>query len=398
MPIFADTSKLWRNKPSSTQVFLLALLVTCLFGVLDDLSDRDLVISALYLIPVCWVTWSVGARAGCLLSALSVVFWLISDYRSGYGYSHPLIPVWNAMMMMATFLLAVSLLSAVRRSYLGLEETVASRTLELRKEIEERRRAESEKIQAERLAMVGMMAAQVAHEVRNPLGAIALTLDLLENEMEKISAATGQSLEESTELAGALREEVKRIDQVILDYLSLARPRKATFARVDLNDLVQRKLAFLNGVMSEANVTLDLRLQESPLLIRADGDQIWQAILNIVKNSLEAMPEGGTLTVEISSNAPSAVVRLTDTGCGMATAQKEKLFVPFATSKANGTGLGLALVKQIVTEHNGRIECQSAPGQGTSFTITLPLEQHPVRKESQPSRPTNSPQLHLTPS
>lgn len=342
-------------------------------GVADYLTGHDLVISAFYLFPICWVTWSVGRRTGVILAVFSTITWLAADYWNGYGYFHPAIPLWNALMLLGMFLPSVYLLAAFQRAHVHLEGAVVERTISLQNEIEERKRAELAKLQAERLAMVGMMAAQVAHEVRNPLGAITLSLDLLEDDLGKIMEKTGASWAECTELLGALHEEVRRIDRVILDYLSLARPRSANLATLDLSGLISRKLSLMQGVFTKAQTSLETEFSKMPLLISADGDQLWQAILNLVRNSLEAMPDGGTLFVETVRDHDSAVLRIADTGCGMTPAQKEKLFVPFVTSKANGTGLGLALVNQIISEHDGRIECLSAPGNGTTFTIFLPL-------------------------
>jgi signal transduction histidine kinase len=120
-------------------------------------------------------------------------------------------------------------------------------------------------------------------------------------------------------------------------------------------------------------VELDLYLDEGGT-IDADGDQLWQAVLNLIRNGLEAMPDGGRLSIESRRETGFLVLRLADTGCGMSELQLSRLFVPFATTKANGTGLGLPLVHQIVAEHGGRIECSSIPGRGTAFTLYLPIK------------------------
>lgn len=351
-------------------------------GLADYFTGRDLVISAFYLLPICWVTWVAGRQSGLALSLASTGVWLAGDYLSGYGYAHPVIPLWNAIMLLLMFLASVYVLTAFQKAHFHLEETVAVRTEALHLEMEERKRAEAAKIQAERLAMAGMMAAQVAHEVRNPLGAITLTLDLLDEELAKLRAAGGKTVEEGIECVSEMRGEVQRINRVIEDYLVLARPRTAHLAVTDLNQLITKKLAFMNGVFDTARISLSLRLTSMPVIVNADADQFWQALLNLIRNSIEAMPEGGTLTVLTAVNHDSAIVSLADTGCGMTPAQKEKLYVPFATSKADGTGLGLALVQQIVVEHRGRIDCQSEPGNGTTFTITIPLHTKPAPKDA----------------
>ena len=350
-----------------------ALIVTGLIGTIDFLTGCELIIFAFYLLPVCWITLRIGRRAGIALALLCSILSISGDLLTAFPYSHPSFFYWNALMLLAMLLPTVFLLSAFQRSQIHLEETVAIRTYALKMEIEKRKKAEAAKIQSERFAMVGKMAAQVAHEVRNPLGAIVLTLDLVENELDKIATTTNYPVVEGTELLSALRDEVKRIDRVIGDYLNLARPRPAALEVLEMNDLIRRKLAFIRGVFTETGVECKTSLSGELLPVRADGDKLWQAILNLIRNSLEAMPDGGTLTVETKCEGPAATIQLTDTGCGMSAEQQEHIYTPFVTSKATGTGLGLALVHEIVTEHGGEIQCSSAAGKGTTFTISLPL-------------------------
>jgi signal transduction histidine kinase len=353
---------------------VLALTLAAGIGVIDYSTGRDAVISAFYLVPICWITWIVGRSAGVAVSLVSVLFWLLGDLSLEYSYTHPVLPYWNAAMLLVLFLPTVYLLSAFQRAHLHLEETVRLRTAALHREIEERQRAEKARIQAERLAVVGGMAAQVAHEVRNPLGAIVLTLDLVKGELEKNEdRAPG----EGTELIGDIREEVQRIDRVIMDYLALAHPRKARLESLDLSALLCHKLTLMRGVFAQADVFLKDEISRRPAPVNGDPDQLWQAILNIIRNGLEAMPGGGTLTVSLEVEKDAAIVRVRDTGGGMTGEQQEKLFVPFVTSKAHGTGLGLVLVQQVVAEHAGRIECLSTVGEGTQFTLHFPLRNGP---------------------
>jgi len=353
-------------------VVVIALAGVTLLGLLDYLTGRDLMISAFYLIPIAWSTWMVGRSAGLFVSLYSALSWLAGDLLTAFAYSQAALPYWNALMLLALFLPTVYLLSAFQKAHHHLEKTVEERTAALRFEIEERKRMESAKIQAERLATVGMMAAQVAHEVRNPLGAITLNLDLIEGEIRAMTPARGISLAEGIALVGEMREEVRRIDHVISDYLTLARPRVSKKERFSLDDIIRRKIDFMREVFAKAEVKLDLQLSDGNL-IEADGDQLWQAILNLIRNALEAMPEGGRLTIRSKREKGGVLaLQLRDTGAGMSDFQLSRLFVPFATTKANGTGLGLPLVHQIVTEHDGRIECASALGEGTTFTIFLP--------------------------
>jgi len=246
------------------------------------------------------------------------------------------------------------------------------RTAALKKEIAERKRMEMAKLQAERLAVVGTMAAQVAHEVRNPLGSITLNLDLIQKEIEKLAGTSQHLPREGHLLVDEMRAETRRIQRVIEDYLQFARFPKPQRRPLALNKLLEQKLAFMQGTFEQANVKLRTEFAPEVASINADAEQLWQAILNVIRNSREAMPDGGTLMVSTQRDASQVLVRISDTGTGMTEQQIRQIFVPFVTTKAEGTGLGLALVQQIVTEHGGHVECQSAIGRGSTFTFFLP--------------------------
>src|SRR6478672_3611314 len=172
-----------RSVPSKVLATLAAVALAIVLGVVDYLTGREWAISAFYLLPTCLAGWMAGRSAGFAVGVLCAGTWFLSDVFSGPAYQHPLIPVWNAIMLFVFFFVVVWLLTAFRSSHYHLEQTVERRTAALRAEMEERKRLEHAKIQAERLAMVGSMAAQVAHEVRNPLGSISLNIDLIGQEL-----------------------------------------------------------------------------------------------------------------------------------------------------------------------------------------------------------------------
>lgn len=352
-------------------VFTGALAIVGLLGVLDYETGRDLAISAFYLIPICGCTWLVGRNAGVVLSLISAACWLVGDLWMNFSYPYAALPYWNALMLLALFWPTVYLLSEFQSSHRTLEKMVEIRTAALRHEMDERKRMEAAKIQAERLAIVGTMAAQVAHEVRNPLGAITLNLDLIEGEIEQAHLPNGKPLIEGSVLVDEMRDEVRRIDKVISDYLSIARPRTSQKEAVSLKALIERKLGLVHELLSQARVNPEINL-EAESIIQGNGDQLWQAILNLIKNSVEAMPNGGRLSLETRRTGDQVKLIVRDSGEGLTEAQKEKLFVPFATTKAQGTGLGLPMVHQIVNEHGGTIVCRSELGRGTEFTMTFP--------------------------
>jgi signal transduction histidine kinase len=210
--------------------------------------------------------------------------------------------------------------------------------------------------------------------VRNPLGSITLNLDLIHKEIDALAGGNGHLPDEGRTLVKDMRAEVHRIQRVIEDYLQFARMPKPQRQPVDLNAFLDQKLAFLCAELDQGKVKLRTHFDPDLRTVKVDAEQLWQTVLNLVRNSREAMPDGGELTVGTWRDAGQALLRVSDNGKGMTPDQLQRIFEPFFTTKTEGTGLGLALVQQIVTEHGGHLECESATGKGTTFTIHLPLE------------------------
>jgi PAS domain S-box-containing protein len=235
------------------------------------------------------------------------------------------------------------------------------------------KRAEEARVQAERMAAVGSMAAKLAHEIRNPLGTIKLNIDLLSDEVGSLGPGSSAKPDEAKTLLQAIDLEVRRIQRVADGYLQFGHMPKPHRSPVTLNDLVSRKLSFLSPLLNTSRVQMITEFEKSLPPVQADADQLWQAILNLIRNALEAMPNGGNLTLRTASTVDEVVLQLTDTGKGMTDEERLQIFRPFFTTKPIGTGLGLTLTQQIIAEHGGRIECASVAGQGTSFSFSLPL-------------------------
>lgn len=353
-------------------VTVLALVLVVVIGVVDYRAGWEVHVTAFYLIPIAWACWTVGRKAGLYVAGVATVVWLLAYRLSGYVPRHPAIPYWNSLMLFAFFVVVVYLLSAFQTAQDYLERTVQQRTAALQAEIAERKRAEAAKLQAERLATAGTMAAEVAHEVRNPLGSITLNLDLIQKEIDKLAQPSGSSPEEGRVLVHEMREEVHRIQHVIEDYLQFARLPKAQRKPLVLNEFLDQKLAFMQPTFDEAHVVQRTEFDASLGMVSADADQLWQAMLNLIRNGLEAMSNGGVMTVSTRRDGDQVLLQVTDTGTGMSEQQVRQVFKPFFSTKTKGTGLGLTLVQQIVAEHGGHVECVSAVGKGSTFTVYLP--------------------------
>ena len=228
-------------------------------------------------------------------------------------------------------------------------------------------RLQQMQLQSERLAAVGRMAAHVTHEVRNPLSSIGLNVELLEEEL----ADAGP---EAKDLLRAVHREIERLTAITEEYLRLARLPSPQLEPEDLGDLVRATVDFVRPELQAANVKLELETQPALPLCALDEAQVRQVLLNLLKNAREAMPEGGAVRLTLSAEQGGVLLRVADQGSGMTEEQRARIFDPFYTTKARGTGLGLPLSQQIVVAHGGTIRCHSAAGEGTVFEIWLPTQ------------------------
>jgi two-component system, NtrC family, sensor kinase len=228
-------------------------------------------------------------------------------------------------------------------------------------------------LRAEQLAAVGRVSAQVAHEVRNPLSSIGLNVELLEDALGRARFASEAESNEFKHLLSSVTREVDRLAEITEEYLRMARLPKPALAPEDLNEVLTSVLDFSREELQRANVAVERAFDPSTPRALADEGQLRQVFLNLVRNSREAMAgDGGKLTIH--SRAVNGVVEVvfTDTGHGMTPEVREHIFEPFFTTKEGGTGLGLAVARQILQAHDGTIRCDSKPGGGTTFVVTLP--------------------------
>ncbi len=230
---------------------------------------------------------------------------------------------------------------------------------------------EAQARQSERLAFVGALASGLAHEVRNPLSTLRLNLQLLAEDLENPGSVPAPRMRSRVQV---LRREVERLNDVLNDYLRFTRQRQLEREPANLNDVLDELLEFVRPEGLRRNV--EIRHQFAPDVPRAalDVNLLKQALLNLIVNSFEAMPEGGELIVQTETDGATVTVRLTDTGCGIPPDEVDKVFRVYYSTKQTGTGLGLPTARRIVQEHGGALHLSSQPNRGTQVAITLPVE------------------------
>jgi len=218
----------------------------------------------------------------------------------------------------------------------------------------------------DRLAAIGRMAASIAHEIRNPLAAMRGSIQMLHAEMD---GDTSQA-----QLMEIILRESDRLNRIITDFLSYARPRSLIQARVDVGDLLHQTFALMrHSPEIKSSQSIVEELPDEPLFAEADEGQLKQVFWNLARNALQAMPQGGTLRATLEKNSNNRLrISFADTGRGMSPDQVEHLFEPFS-STTGGTGLGLSIVYQIIRDHGGTINVRSLVEHGTTITVELPL-------------------------
>jgi PAS domain S-box-containing protein len=242
-------------------------------------------------------------------------------------------------------------------------------------DITEKRRGEVRLRRAENLASLTTVAAGVAHEIKNPLGAISIHLQLLQKTLDKLK----QSDSKTDKYLGVLNEEVDRLNRIVIDFLFAVRPLTLELRESDVNKLIKEITEFTAVEMKQLNIKCALILEENLPKILMDDRLIKQALLNLIKNAQTAMPDGGTFTITTNSTETEIKIQLSDTGVGISEENLSKIFEPYFTTSETGTGLGLTLVFKIIREHQGEITVESSPGNGAKFEIILPVPQKETR-------------------
>jgi two-component system sensor histidine kinase HydH len=222
--------------------------------------------------------------------------------------------------------------------------------------------------QKEKLAAVGILAAGVAHEVRNPLSSI--------KGYATYFSSLFDAQPDNKKAANIMAEEVDRVNRVISELLEFARPIKLELKKIRIFELVDKALRLIKYEADPAGIKISSSVEPNLPEVEVDKDRLTQVLLNVFINAIQAMPSGGTLTVNVRTMADSLQFEISDTGGGISPQDQANIFNPYFTTKKSGTGLGLAIAFKIVETHGGTITIESLESKGTTFVIAIPLEQN----------------------
>lgn len=319
-------------------------------SVLSLLSDARVSCQLKTYIPFRQVKQS-GEAGDVVMGVIEIVKDLTRDYTAILRLQSRIILV-SSVVMTALFLVLRIIVSRAGK-------IIERRTMD-------RFKLEEQLNKAERLAHLGTMVATVSHEIKSPLGIVRSTAEILKKRILKIAPG-------NENLAQIVIDETTRLNTIVTEFLDFARPQQPILKEIDIHLILNRAVDFIRRKAKEQQIQVDTSFKSERLVKQVDEDMLYRAFLNILLNSIQAMEDGGRLTVttEILPGG-RARIGLSDTGPGMSENKIDQIFQPFFTDKSKGTGLGLAIVRNSVESHHGEISVKSKINEGTTFTIILP--------------------------
>jgi signal transduction histidine kinase len=293
---------------------------------------------------------SASARAGDVGGVFELIQDLSEEYEDIVRFQFLIFGLSTLIMI----LIFVALLLIVHKAE-GIIEQRAKERLKLEEQLN----------QAERLAALGEMVAGVSHEVKNPLVIIQSTAELL--------GGMPDANENQKRLSGVIKEESGRLNSIVTKFLDFARPQVPFLQECHLEKILEKNLTFLQPELDKRNIQVNDHVNGKPLLLRADQELLYRALLNIFLNAIQATPDGGSITIKVEEEKDYYQIEIQDTGRGINRENVKKIFNPFFTTKEKGSGLGLSIVRKIIEGHRGTIAIESKEGKGTTVKISLPL-------------------------
>lgn len=224
----------------------------------------------------------------------------------------------------------------------------------------------------QRIAEMTELAGGLAHELRNPLSTMMVNLKLLAEDLEDHDQHHEDAIRRALLKVAVLRHEAERLQKLFDAFLSLTRPYQLERSDTDINAMVSRLAEFIRPQTTGQGIDLQLALASEPLRCRVDENLLRQALLNLLRNAQQAMAGGGVLRLTTEDTGDGIRIHVSDTGLGIAPAQRDRILRPFFSTKASGNGLGLSITQRIIAEHGGSLSFSSNPGPGTTFIVHLP--------------------------
>ncbi len=296
-----------------------------------------------------------------LLFSTAITFFLV------WRFTRPIADLSEAARRVAAGDLRFRLADAKRTDEIG---QLAARFNEMTAELQKTRHLEAQLQQAEKSAVVGRLASAIAHEIRNPLNYINLTLDHLR---AKFAPSDDGKRGDFEKMTAQLKTEVGRINTQVSDFLRYSRPTKLDLQPIEVRDVIKDSLRIVEPQAEDQNIKISLVEREDVPKISGDAEVLRSVFSNLFINAVQAMEkDGGKLNLTISPDGESVKIEITDTGGGIPAENIDKIFEPYFSTKETGTGLGLAIVKKIIDDHSGTIEVESSLNEGTKFTVKLP--------------------------
>jgi two-component system nitrogen regulation sensor histidine kinase NtrY len=407
------------KKPVS---ILISFVLFLTIAYLDLVTGYDLGFFVFYFIPVSIIAWYAGRPFAIVLSCIAAVVWLFVDQLSNHPYSNWTYPFWNAFVRCISFIILALSISEIKKrlekekmlklelsgaldkikSHISVAKKVAEGDLStdseiltdngnqiyvlddtftfMMKRLSEQKNLEKRLFSLERQAIMAETASYLAHEIRNPLNLIMLTAHHIGNQFIPKDDLARKKFEE---LITSLKLEVEQLSQVVSDFIAMGKQSELNKIQFKLTGVIDQVKTLIKQQLLHKNITLSVA-EMNGLMVTADIEQLRLVFLNLIVNAIAAVSENGHIWIDaVCSLADQNVtISVFDDGPGIQTADLENIFEPYFTSKPEGTGLGLALVKRIIEDHNGKIHAENRDEGGARFILSLPLEENDCQQKS----------------